>query len=494
MVLEKVNYINEAVVDAVDSSLLCLESSEQNGKKYYYLSGIFQRGNVPNINRRIYPTEVLNTNVRELQEEIQSKSVVVELDHPSDSGSSYQHSIGVITELKECDTEGAVWGKIQLSDPGMNDDVKRLVGLMEIGHKPGISSRGHSRSQTEPCVERRAGSDGNLYDYITPQFKLKTFDVVVYPSVSSARAVGCLEDINQLKVGIQIMNRDERIAAIRKLFQESTFDDIWGIFQETGFSDVMSKVAEAVLKERKSDIDKIVADQVGEKLKAQEAVQQAKIKAEAEKMANEALEAEGSIVIDFLSFCKAVGLVDESGKVPDEVWSEATAQWGASIDNDLFAGKKRVDASMRTKIIPAGSVHKESGVATPTEQLADLIKKTVNDAINSHPGLRETEFERARKRVRESADRAVTAGSAYRQIIVDSIVSMFDAGQSFTEDQIVSTVKTQERLFEASAKLGSSTNVAAVPGQIGVTGDSDKIGKQQQVSESIAQGVKAIFE
>jgi hypothetical protein len=158
--------------------------------------------------------------------------------------------------------------------------------------------------------------------------------------------------------------------------------------------------------------------------------------------------------------------VDESGKVPENVWTEATAMWGASIENDLFAGKKKSGDSMRTKLAPSGGVHKESLDAA---QLGTLISEQVTNALNSHPALQETETARQRRVLKEQTLACVGADSAHRDMVVESVLQMFDAGQRFTEAQLRGIVGAQEKAFAAikAMQVPTMPNVTRTSGQLG---------------------------
>jgi hypothetical protein len=485
------NYLLEEIIDQAPQSPLTLESAEVDGQKYHYLSGIFQRADAPNSNARVYPRTVLDENVRELQPDIKAESVVVELDHPKE-GPSLWNTIGILTELHECDSQGYVRGKIRLSEGESNRGAAQLLSLMNIGFKPGISSRGHSRSRSAPCVERRTAEDGNTYDYINSQYKLVTFDVVANPSVTDARTVGCLE--NEDMKGVMAMTHEERIAALRKLFAESSFEDIWAIFKENGMSGVLAKLTEMVFQERKADIEKMVADRVATEMKAAEAGMEQKVKDEAEKMANAALESEGAVVLDLLSLLKANNLVDDSGQVPEEVWKEAVAQWGASIDNDLFAGKKKMGAEMRTKIPSAGSVHKESiqpDLQSVIDTMKELVASAVTDAVKSHPSLQESEKARTRKLLLEKVGQY--AKPETREHIVTQVGTMFDAGVDIGESHIQAYVTAQEKLLEATKGLRAESGIKVVAGQKGVVDPQAAVTVTVPVNEEITKGMGQLF-
>lgn len=342
-----------------------------------------------------------------------------------------------------------------------------------------------------PCVERKTGSDGKTYDYITDNFKLITFDVVANPSVTDARTAGCFE--NETSKG-NIMTREERIAMLRKLFQESSFEDVWSIFQETGMSSLMAKVSESIFQSRKADIDKMVADRVAEEQKKLESGFEGKVKEASEKLAEEMFEAEGSIVLDILSLLKANALVDETGKVPEGVWNEAQAQWGASIDNDLFSGKKRMPGTVsRTKIPAAGSIHKEDAldVQSVIDQLQTMVKNTVNDAISAHPGIAESTATREKRELREKV--LSMASAQVKDQIAEQVCALYDSGLRCNEDQLRTLIDTQTKLIEANKTLTSTGTLNVTPGVKGTSIVDNVVKKQTPINEAITASVKQLF-
>ena len=68
-VSEQINYISEA---------------KEDGKKDYYIEGVFMQGNLKNRNGRMYPVEVLEKEVNRYNKEyIQKNRAYGELGHPA---------------------------------------------------------------------------------------------------------------------------------------------------------------------------------------------------------------------------------------------------------------------------------------------------------------------------------------------------------------------------------------------------------------------------
>lgn len=133
--------------------------------------GKFQEANAVNKNKRMYPFEVLNSNVERLMDVINNNGLVGECDHPSDSIIHFKDASHIITKLW---WEGNVLmgeGRILNTPAG-----KVLAECMKDGVRVGISSRGVGNGQVN--------NEGVLV--IGESYKLITFDAVADPSTFSA--------------------------------------------------------------------------------------------------------------------------------------------------------------------------------------------------------------------------------------------------------------------------------------------------------------------
>ena len=133
--------------------------------------GKFQEAEAVNKNKRMYPYDVLNENIGRLQEAIDDRRLVGELDHPTDSIIHFANTSHVVTKLW---WEGNVLmgeGEILNTPSGMI-----LKSLIDGGVKVGISSRGVGNG--------KVNEDGILV--IGESYKLITFDAVADPSTFAA--------------------------------------------------------------------------------------------------------------------------------------------------------------------------------------------------------------------------------------------------------------------------------------------------------------------
>ena len=133
--------------------------------------GKFQEAEAVNKNKRMYPYGVLDESVKRLQEAIDGRSLVGELDHPTDSIIHYANASHVVTNLW--------WDGNVLMGEGeiLNTPHGRVLkALIDDGVRVGISSRGVGNGSTN--------EDGILV--IGESYKLITFDAVADPSTFAA--------------------------------------------------------------------------------------------------------------------------------------------------------------------------------------------------------------------------------------------------------------------------------------------------------------------
>jgi len=133
--------------------------------------GKFQEADTINKNKRTYPFDILNDNVKALQESIKNNGLIGELDHPTDSIVHFANASHKITKLwwenKTLMGEGVI-----LNTP----HGKILKALINDGVRVGISSRGVGNG--------KVNENGILV--IGESYKLITFDAVADPSTSQA--------------------------------------------------------------------------------------------------------------------------------------------------------------------------------------------------------------------------------------------------------------------------------------------------------------------
>ena len=133
------------------------------------VEGVFQRSDVPNANKRVYPRSLWEKELKEkrIMEAMSSRAMFGELDHPSDGKTSLKRVSHIITGL-QLESDGTVTGAAEILPTPAGEILKVLF---ESGAQVGISSRG-------------SGSVNN--GVVAEDYKLSTFDFVARPSTPGA--------------------------------------------------------------------------------------------------------------------------------------------------------------------------------------------------------------------------------------------------------------------------------------------------------------------
>lgn len=149
---------------------LC-EGSTSLSKSLVKFRGKFQEAEAINKNKRMYPFDVLDENMKRLQEAVAERRLIGELDHPSDSIIHFTNASHIVTKLW---WEGnTLMGEGEILDTPHGVILKKLI---EAGVPIGISSRGVGNG--------KVNEDGILV--IGESYKLITFDAVADPSTFGA--------------------------------------------------------------------------------------------------------------------------------------------------------------------------------------------------------------------------------------------------------------------------------------------------------------------
>lgn len=169
------------------------EAKEANGGKIV-MKGILQKADTLNQNGRIYPTAVLEREVRNYQKFIVENRAMGELDHPDTSVVNLKNVSHVVREAHL--EGGTVYGTVEILN---TPSGQILQSLIESGVTLGISSRG-------------VGSTRKQGDYYIVQddFQLICWDFVSEPSTPGAFMLpeGKRIDENELRA---VFNRTDRI-------------------------------------------------------------------------------------------------------------------------------------------------------------------------------------------------------------------------------------------------------------------------------------------
>ena len=135
------------------------------------IRGVFGRCNEQNNNGRIYPTAVLEGQLKKVQPMITERRLCGELDHPQNDTVKLSNASHLITKL---DMKGdELIGEAEILNTPAGMTAKALV---EGGVKIGISSRGMGT----------LSEDANVQKVVNEDFRLVTFDLVADPSTRGA--------------------------------------------------------------------------------------------------------------------------------------------------------------------------------------------------------------------------------------------------------------------------------------------------------------------
>ena len=160
MLLKEVRVLTDLQVisESRDTGVMCIR-------------GTFQRAEEENHNKRVYPKAVLEGCVKSLQEKLNGRELVGELDHPADGVVKLQNASHLITKLEWKGND--LIGEAEILPTPAGQIAKSLINA---GVKIGISSRGMGT-----LSESSEGAK-----IVNPDYKMITFDLVADPSTKGA--------------------------------------------------------------------------------------------------------------------------------------------------------------------------------------------------------------------------------------------------------------------------------------------------------------------
>ena len=198
-----------------------------DGKKNYRIKGVFMQAEVKNRNNRMYPMNVLESEVKRYNKEyVQQKRAFGELGHPDGPTVNLERVSHMITALYP-DGKNFI-GEAKIMDTPYGKIVKNLI---DEGAKLGVSSRG--MGSLEPRQNMHVVKD---------DFYLATAaDIVADPSAPNAFVEGIMEGkewvwengmIQEMDIEAYKRELDKKYA--RKAAREEKAADV--------FADFMSKI------------------------------------------------------------------------------------------------------------------------------------------------------------------------------------------------------------------------------------------------------------
>jgi len=164
-----------------DDSVEVITEAKEDGKKNYFIEGIFMQGDIKNRNGRIYPSATLENEMKRYSKDfIETKRALGELGHPDGPQINGDRVSHLITDMRREGND--FYGKAKILSTPMGEIVK---SLLDEGVKIGVSTRG--------LGSVKAGRDGVME--VQKDFHLSTVDIVTDPSAPNAFVNGIMENV-----------------------------------------------------------------------------------------------------------------------------------------------------------------------------------------------------------------------------------------------------------------------------------------------------------
>lgn len=168
------------LITEVTEECSVITEATENGKKQYYIEGIFMQGDLKNRNGRIYPSAILEKEMNRYQKDfISTKRALGELGHPNGPQINGDRVSHLITEMRK---DGSNFiGKAKILGTPMGEIVKTLI---DEGVYFGVSTRGLGsvKPTNEGIME------------VQDDFHLATVDIVTDPSGPNCFVKGIMEN------------------------------------------------------------------------------------------------------------------------------------------------------------------------------------------------------------------------------------------------------------------------------------------------------------
>ncbi len=175
------------ITEVLEDSLEYITEANADGEKEYFIEGIFMQANKANRNGRIYPTDILEKEVKRYNKEyIMKNRAFGELGHPQGPSINLERVSHMIKELYQ-DGDNFL-GKAKIMDSPYGNIVKNLI---KEGASLGVSSRGMGSLKSK-----------NGINEVQKDFYLATAaDIVADPSAPDAFVQGIMEGVDWIMDG-----------------------------------------------------------------------------------------------------------------------------------------------------------------------------------------------------------------------------------------------------------------------------------------------------
>ena len=166
------------ITETVEDVKFLTEETDE-GKKNYFIEGVFMQAETQNKNGRVYPVKTLQKEVKRYNKEfVKAGRAMGELGHPEGPQLNLERVSHIIKELKE--DENNIVGKAKILDTPYGSIVKNLI---DEGAKLGVSSRGMGSLKK---------NDEGINE-VQDDFMLAAVDIVADPSAPNAFVNGIME-------------------------------------------------------------------------------------------------------------------------------------------------------------------------------------------------------------------------------------------------------------------------------------------------------------
>jgi len=169
------------LIREVHESVNLITEAAANGKKNYFIEGVFLQSELKNRNGRLYPERIMDKEVnRYMTEYVQKNRAYGELGHPSTPSINLDRVSHIITSLRK---EGTNYvGRAKILETPMGNIAR---GLLDGGANLGVSSR---------ALGTLAPNNEGL-QIVQDDFMLSTAaDIVADPSAPDAFVRGIMEN------------------------------------------------------------------------------------------------------------------------------------------------------------------------------------------------------------------------------------------------------------------------------------------------------------
>lgn len=323
----------ETLVDILSEGTLQLcEGTTKDGR--IRVEGEFGRWDRATANKRLYPKDLWESNIKRLTPAMSRKKVIGELDHPDDGKTSLKRASHVITKLW-LDDEGRVMGEAEIVPTRLGKD---LEALFRSGVPIGISSRGYG--STKPNTQGE--------DVVQSDYKLVTFDFVAEPADGDAYPEVFFE-------GVEFPMADEKEL-------EKKFEKVVEQGAATVSTESLRKEFEVSMLSRIADMKESLRDEVRKEMLEDPEVGKAKATLEA--------------ILDLVG---SAALPDDLSKIVKQKDSEI-----AALQRDLHERDLKLEEAQQ-QIDMLASAAKSAGYKFHLENLirgnddAELIRQFVGD-------------------------------------------------------------------------------------------------------------------